>query len=52
MFTNTKRGLGTYKKDNGSEDAYKYYKNNTIEELQVDKKTYRKIYKENTCVQR
>ena len=26
MFKNTKRGLGAYKKDYGSDDAYKYYK--------------------------
>ena len=43
MFENGKRGLGTYKKDYGSDEIYKYYKENTIEELQVDKKTYRKI---------
>ena len=43
MFENGKRGLGEYKKDHGSDEAYKYYKKNTIEELQVDKKTYRKI---------
>ena len=43
MFENKKRGLGVYKKDHGSDESYKYYKDNTIEELQVDKKTYRKI---------
>ena len=43
MFETSKRGLGVYKKDHGSDEAYKHYKNNTIEELQVDKKTYRKI---------
>jgi len=43
MFENKKRGLGAYKKDNGASDAYKYYKNNTIKELQVDKKIYRNI---------
>ena len=43
MFENKKRGLGVYKKDYGSDEAYKYYKNNTIEELQVDKQTYRKV---------
>ena len=43
MFENKKRGLGVYKKDYGSDDAYKYYKENTIEELQVPKQEYRKI---------
>ena len=43
MFENGKRGLGNYKKDCGSIEAYKYYKKNTIDELQVDKQTYRKI---------
>ena len=43
MFKNSKRGLGNYKKDHGSDEAYKYYTQNTIKELQVDKKTYRKI---------
>jgi hypothetical protein len=43
MFENAKRGEGVYKKDHGSDQAYTYYRKNTIEELQVDKKTYRKI---------
>ena len=43
MFENSKRGLGVYKKDYASNEAYKYYKENTIEELQVDKKLYRTI---------
>lgn len=38
MFKNAKRGLGNYKKDYGSNEVYKYYKDNVIEELQVDKK--------------
>jgi len=43
MFDNAKRGEGNYKKDFGSDDAYKYYKKNVIPELQVDKQTFRKI---------
>tara|TARA_E500000305_G_scaffold108637_2_gene111475 strand:+ start:802 stop:1266 length:465 start_codon:yes stop_codon:yes gene_type:complete len=43
MFKNAKRGEGNYKKDFGSNDIYMYYKNNTIPELQVSKKEFRKI---------
>ena len=43
MFKNSKRGKGTYKKDYGSNDVYKYYKDTVIKELQVDKQTFRKI---------
>tara|TARA_B100001093_G_C26845837_1_gene1022734 strand:+ start:444 stop:908 length:465 start_codon:yes stop_codon:yes gene_type:complete len=43
MFKNNKRGLGNYKKDHGSDEVYKYYKNKVIPELQVDKQMFRKI---------
>tara|TARA_B100000519_G_scaffold195617_1_gene200873 strand:- start:62 stop:526 length:465 start_codon:yes stop_codon:yes gene_type:complete len=43
MFENSKRGEGNYKKDFGSNEVYKYYKDNVIPELQVDKQTFRKI---------
>ena len=46
MFNNAKRGEGNYKKDFGSDEVYKYYKNNVIEELQVDKQLFRKIFDE------
>ena len=54
MFENNKRGLGVYKKDYGSDECYKYYKNEikklavTEEDLNallIDKKVYRKICK-------
>ena len=43
MFKNSKRGEGNYKKDYGSNDVYKKYKEDVIPELQVDKKLFRKI---------
>jgi hypothetical protein len=43
MFQNSKRGEGNYKKDYGSNDVYKKYKEDVIPELQVDKKLFRKI---------
>jgi hypothetical protein len=52
MFETKKRGLGIYKKDNGSDEAYKYYKEEvkklcaTEEEeeaILVDKQIYRKV---------
>ena len=52
MFETKKRGLGVYKKDNGSDEAYKYYKEEvkklcaTEEEeeaILVDKQIYRKV---------
>ena len=52
MFKNTKRGLGVYKKDNGTQEVYKYYKNevkkicNTEEDLEgilVDRSLYQTI---------
>ena len=43
MFENSKRGEGNYKKDFGSNEVYKYYKDNVIPELQVDKQMFRKI---------
>jgi hypothetical protein len=43
MFENNKRGLGNYKKDHGSDQVYKYYKQKTIPELQVDKQIFREI---------
>ncbi len=43
MFKNSKRGEGNYKKDFGSNDVYKKYKEDVIPELQVDKQLFRKI---------
>jgi|TARA_R110000737_G_scaffold318312_1_gene329198 hypothetical protein len=43
MFENGKRGLGNYKKDNGSNEVYKHYKKEVIPELQVDKKLFRAV---------
>ena len=38
MFKNTKRGLGTYTKDYGSDECYKYYKDQitALEETLMD----------------
>ena len=43
MFENSKRGDGVYKIDNGCRDIYKFYKKNTIKELQADYKIFRKV---------
>ena len=52
MFKNTKRGLGNYTKDYGSDECYKHYKNGIkkiavtdedVEALLVDKKLFRAI---------
>tara|TARA_R100000951_G_C2609159_1_gene170664 strand:- start:316 stop:780 length:465 start_codon:yes stop_codon:yes gene_type:complete len=43
MFKNSKRGEGNYKKDFGSNDVYKKYKEDVIPELQVDKQLFREI---------
>lgn len=43
MYENSKRGEGVYTIDHGSRDAYKFYKKNTIKELQSDYKTFRAV---------
>ena len=52
MFENSKRGLGIYKKDNGTQETYKFYKNQIktickseeeIEKILVDKSLYQTI---------
>mgnify|MGYP003150369870 CR=1 FL=1 len=52
MFKNTKRGLGVYKKDNGTQEVYRYYKNEVkkicktdkdLEGILVDKSLYQTI---------
>jgi len=52
MFENSKRGLGIYKKDNGTQEVYKFYKQQIkkiceseeeIEKILVDKSLYQTI---------
>jgi hypothetical protein len=43
VYENSKRGKGNYKRDFGCRDIYKFYKKDTIKELQVDYKTFRNI---------
>lgn len=43
MYEDGKRGVGVYRIDYGSRDAYKFYKKNTIKELQSDYKIYRSV---------
>jgi hypothetical protein len=43
MYENSKRGKGVYKRDYGRSDIYKFYKKNTVKELQVDYKTFGSI---------
>ena len=43
MYENSKRGDGVYKRDYGCRDVYKFYKKNTIKELQSDYKVFRDV---------
>ena len=52
MFKNAKRGLGAYKKDNGTQEIYKYYKeeikkicetDEDLKKILVDKSLYQTI---------
>ena len=43
MYENSKRGKGNYKRDFGCKDIYKFYKKDTIKELQIDYKMFRDI---------
>ena len=42
MFKNTKRGLGVYKKDNGTREIYKYYKEE-VQKICKDEEELNKI---------